>query len=67
MFDLGRNSVVDSPESTDDGLGEPIIRGQLLHEMQLVDILDTTFSLYRSDFWLFIGIAAVLHIPFGII
>ena len=46
---------------------QPVTEGRPLHEMGFADILDTTFSLYRSYFWLFVGIAATLHVPFGII
>ena len=46
---------------------QPSPSGHPLREMQFSDILDTTFSLYRSHFRLFIGITAALHIPIGIL
>ena len=36
-----------------------------LRAMGVGDILDTTFSLYRESFLLFIGITAALYIPYG--
>lgn len=41
--------------------------GPPLREMQFSDILDTTFSLYRNNFRLYIGISATMYIPFGIL
>jgi len=36
-----------------------------LRPMGLLEIVDQTFRLYRSNFWLFFGIAAVLNLPLG--
>jgi len=35
--------------------------------MGLLEIVDQTFRLYRANFWLFFSIAAVLHIPLGLL
>jgi len=34
-----------------------------LRPMGLLEIVDQTFRLYRANFWLFLGIAAVVHVP----
>lgn len=39
----------------------------LLRPMGLLEIIDQTFRLYRSNFWLFFGISAVVYLPFGLI
>ena len=36
-------------------------------QMRLGTILNNTLQLYRDNFWLLIGIAAVMYIPFGLI
>jgi len=39
-------------------------RGQRrIRPMNFTDVLDESFDLYRSSFWLFVGIAAVLYAP----
>lgn len=36
-----------------------------LRPMGLLEIIDQTFRLYRRNFWLFCGIAAVVYVPVG--
>lgn len=38
-----------------------------LRPMGLLEIIDQTFRLYRQNFWLFFGIAAIVFIPLGLI
>jgi hypothetical protein len=38
-----------------------------LRPMGLLEIIDQTFRLYRANFWLFFGIAAVVYIPSGLV
>ncbi len=38
-----------------------------LRPMGLLEIVDQTFRLYRSNFWLFLGIAAVVNIPLSVL
>jgi len=38
-----------------------------LRPMGLLEIIDQTFRLYRSNFWLFFGIAAVFYIPLAVL
>jgi len=39
---------------------------RVLRPMGLLEIIDQTFRLYRSDFWLFFGIALVPYLPLGL-
>jgi len=47
--------------------GRIIMEQHRLRAMGVGDLLDSTISLYRNNFSLFIGIAAVLHVPFTIL
>jgi hypothetical protein len=67
MVDPNDNSQMRSSENPDSEQQQPIPGGPPLREMQFSDILDTTFSLYRNNFRLFIGITAILHVPLGIL
>ncbi|MCL4499547.1 MAG: hypothetical protein M1335_04805 [Chloroflexi bacterium] len=42
-------------------------RGRYLRPLGIADILDETADLYRANFILLIGIAAVLYVPFSVI
>ena len=39
-------------------------QAKALRPMGLLEIVDQTFRLYRSNFWLFFGIAAIAYLPF---
>ncbi len=38
-----------------------------LRPMGLLEIVDQTFRLYRSNFWVFFGIAAAIYVPLGVL
>ncbi len=61
MLDQTHNASAGSSGNTGDGSGPPTTTGRPLREMGFADILDTTFSLYRSNFRLFIGITVALY------
>ena len=60
-------SLMHPSRDTGNESGEPIAAGRPLREMGFADILDTTFSLYRDNLRLFLGITATLYVPFGVI
>ena len=67
MSDQNPNSPLNLSESVESRSVRSTAEKRPFHEMGFADILDTTFSLYRDNFRLFIGITATLHIPFGLI
>ncbi|UCH36107.1 MAG: hypothetical protein JSV65_07055, partial [Armatimonadota bacterium] len=38
-----------------------------LRPMGLLEIIDQTFRLYRANFWLFFGIAAIVYMPLALL
>jgi hypothetical protein len=60
MVDFNNTPLV-SAKKVSNGAEQPIPVGRPLYAMRFVDILDTTFSLYRHKFWLFIGITAIIY------
>lgn len=42
-------------------------RALALRPMGILEIVDQTFRLYRANFWLFFGIAAIVYVPLGLL